>query len=206
MSSILLIQSDPTANRRMVDALSADARFAVCACVGTLGEARLSIATRTPDLLISDLRLPDGPLSDLLRELRPRRSHTLALTASLHDPHLMHALRSGADGFLLAGRPTEGMLSVVRQALAGESPIAPEIARQLLAHFDTLNARPIASGGFAPQGLDRRERLLLQWVCEGYMTHEIARGMGITSAQVGVRVRTLYRKIHFEPPAVSQAA
>ena len=102
----------------------------------------------------------------------------------------MHALRSGADGFLLAGRPTEGMLSVVRQALAGESPIAPEIARQLLAHVGTLNARPIASGGFAPQGLDRRERLLLQWVCEGYMTHEIARGMGITSVQVGVRVRT----------------
>lgn len=198
MSSILLIQSDPAVARRMTDALGADARFAVYGCASTLDCARRLIATRTPDLLIAALRLPDGALFELLRELRPGRSHTLVLTASLHDPHLMHALRMGADGFLLAGFSAEALLDAVRQTLAGQSPIAPEIARRLLAHFDGLNAPPIAPGAPVPQALDAAERRLLEWASQGCLMHEIARGLSITPAQVGVRVRTLYRRIQFE--------
>ncbi|MES1162251.1 MAG: response regulator, partial [Rhizobacter sp.] len=195
------IQPDPSASRRLRDALGGDARFSVCASVATLAEARRVLATRTPDLLISDLRLPDGAFHVLLRELRPGRSHRLVTTASLHDPHLMHALRSGADGFMLSGRSTEAMLNVVRLTLAGGSPIAPEIARHVLALCDVLNARPVHVGGARTTPLERSDRQLLEWTSEGYLPHEIARGLDVSIAEVGQRVRALYRRIQFEPPA-----
>ena len=198
MSSILLIQSDPAAARRLNDAIDTDRWFAVCGIARSLGEARRFIAKRMPDLLIADLRLPDGAFHELLDDLRPARARTLAFTSSLHDPHLLHALRSGADGFLVADRPAETTLKVVRQVLAGEAPIEPEIARQVLAHFDALNARPVDPGA-TPQALTAAEREMLNRTCEGYLPQEIARGLGITTAEFGMRVRALYRRMQFAP-------
>lgn len=206
VSSILLIQSDLAASRRLQDVIDADARFTVIARVATLADARASLATRVPDLLIADLRLPDGHFSELLRVLRPDRSRSVVLTASLHDPHLMHALRSGADGYLLAGQSTEAILHLLRRTLAGEAPIAPEIARQVLALFDVLNARPIGPGMRPSATLSLDERRLLDWTSEGYRVQELARGLGITAAQVGLRVHALYRRMRFAAPAARAPA
>jgi len=201
MSSILLIQSNPAWARELHDALGADARYSLRGNVTTLAEARRSIGERAADLLICDLRLPDGAFRDLMRELRPSRSHVLVTTSSLHDPHLMHALRSGADGFLLAGRSRDETLNTIRQTLAGGASIAPEVARQLLMLFDQLNARPIPFNGLAAAAPDAADRQLLRWTSEGYRPDEIARGLGIATADVGRRVRALYRKVQFERPA-----
>jgi DNA-binding NarL/FixJ family response regulator len=199
MSSILLIQSDPAAARRMTDALGADPRFAVYASVGSLKEARAAIAERIPDLLITDMRLPDGPAFELLRELRPGRSHVMVVTASFHDPQLMHTLRMGTDAFIPTGCSTEALLGALRQTLAGESPVVPEIARQMLAHFDALSAKPVAvDGEEPPPKLTAGERNLLEWAGEGYGAGEIAHAVKISTAQVGMRMRALLRRIHFE--------
>jgi DNA-binding NarL/FixJ family response regulator len=198
MSSILLIQSDPMAGRLLQDALDGDPRYTVCGNVTRLTEASRILARRTPHLLISDIRLVDGSLCALLRDLRRGCPHALVMTASLHDPHLMHALRSGADGFLLAGGSTDAMLQVIRETLAGGSPIAPEIARQVRALFDVLDSRPIPLGGLPAPALHPAERQLLEWASEGNQPHEIAHRMSITTAEVGRRVRALYRSIRFE--------
>ncbi|HEY4067593.1 MAG TPA: response regulator transcription factor [Burkholderiaceae bacterium] len=207
MSSILLIQSDPVAASRLTDALGADPRFAVCASVGSLREARDVIAERVPDLLLTDMRLPDGPAYELLRELRPGRSHVMVVTASFHDPQLMHTLRMGTDAFIPSGCSTEALLGALRQTLAGESPVVPEIARQMLAHFDALSAKPVPAGGEEPPPtLSAGERNLLEWAGEGYGAGEIALAVKISAAQVGLRLRALLRRIHFErrtPPALA---
>jgi DNA-binding NarL/FixJ family response regulator len=206
MSSILLIQSDPAAASRIMALLAADSFLAVYASVGTLREARECIARRVPDLLITDLRLPDGCAHELLAELRPGRSHVLVLTGSLHDPHVMHTLRMGADALIGAGSSAEPLMNAVRRALAGESPIVAGVARLMLAHFDALNARPVPIDGNAPPPtLSAADRNLLEWAAEGYGAIDIASAVKTSETQVGLRMRSLFRRIQAErrkaPPA-----
>ena len=195
MSSILLIQSDPDARAHLIDTLNADPCLSVYGAVDTLAQARAHIAQRIPDLLISDLRLRDGTLADLVSELRPGRSHALALASSLHDPYLMHALCHGVVAYALVGRPREAMLPLTRRVLAGESPMAPEIARSVLALLDAPDTRPVPVGRHDPRSLSAMDRQLLQWLGEGYLLEEIALSFEITPQLVGVRIRSLYRKL-----------
>lgn len=206
MSSILLIQSDPAASARLCSALDAETTLAVSGIARTLAEAHAAIARRVPDLLIGDLRLPDGPLVNLLDKLRPGRSHVMVLAASLRDPQLMHALHHGADAYLLDGRPPATLVTLLRQVLAGESPMAPEIARQVLAHFDALDTRPIAAGAQGRLVLTEAEHCLLEWTGEGYLVQEVARGLRITPAHVGRLTRSVYRRLHADLRARRPAA
>jgi DNA-binding NarL/FixJ family response regulator len=196
MSSILLIQSDPAASARLCSWLDSDQSVAVCGIAHTLEQAHAAIARRVPDLLIGDLRLPDGALVNLLEQLRPGRSHVVALAASLRDPQLMHALHHSADAYLLYGQAPETLRSLVSEVLAGQSPMAPEIARQVLAHFDALNTRPIAAGSHGRLRLTEAEHCMLEWTGEGYLVQEVARGLRVTPEQVGRLMRAVYRRLH----------
>jgi DNA-binding NarL/FixJ family response regulator len=198
MSSILLIQSEPAASARFCEILGTDDTLAVSGAVDTLARARAAIARRVPDLLIADLRLFDGPIVNLLDDLRPDRSHVLVLAPSLRDPYLMHALRHGADAYLIDGRPPETLLALVHQVLAGESPMAPEIARRVLENFDALNTRPIAVGTRSRMNLTEAQQSMLQWIGEGFLTPEIARGLDVTPQQVGLLIRSVYRRIQLD--------
>jgi len=199
MASILLIQSDAAARAAISDTIGTDTTLAVCGAVDALAAARTAIARRVPDLIIADLRLSDGPLVNLLGELRPGRSHVMVLTGSLRDPHLMHTLRHGADAYFVAGRPPHTLLNLIRRVLAGESPMAPEIARHVLAHFNALNAHPLGAGAKkGPTQLTDAEQRLLHWISEGYVRPEIARGLGATTQQIGLLTRSVYRRLHVD--------
>ena len=198
MSSILLIQSDPAVGADYCERLGRDPTFAVMAAATTLQQARAALARRTPDLIIGDLRLPDGPLVHLLDGLRPDRSHVVAIAPALSDPQLMQTLRHGADAFVLAGRASDTLLALARQVLAGESPLSTETSQQLLGYFDPVNARPIAAGRAATLQLSRAEQQMLRWSSEGYQPHEIARGMRTSPQQVGLLMRSVYRRLHLD--------
>ena len=188
MSSILLIQSDPRAAARLIDTLNDDARYAVCGSVASIEAARRALATRRPDLLISDLRVCDGSLHELLPSLRPGHPHVLATAASMADPHILHALRSGVDGFVAASAHRDEAIETIRIVLAGGSPISPEIARKLLAlHAVTAPLRD--------DPLDRMDRTVLEWSSHGYRLHEVAHGLGITTIEIALRIRGIYRRL-----------
>lgn len=196
MASILLIQSDPAASARWVELLDTDHCLAVCGAVSSLQHAREAIERRLPDLLLGDLRLPDGLLVNLVRGLRPGRSHVAVIAASLRDPRLLHALRHGADAYLTADASAAERLSLVRQVLAGESPMAPELARSVMAVLDAPSTRPVPLGAATATQLPLAERALLARTAAGYLPEEAARALRITTRQVGRLARSVYRHLH----------
>lgn len=197
MSSILLIQSEAQPRARTLEIIASDPRLRVIDAVDTLAKARVAIARRMPELIVADLRLADGPLVNLLVETRPERALAkLALTNALSDPLLMHTLRHGADAYLAAGRPAQTLLNLIHLVLAGESQMTPDIAREVLAHFGGVDARPVVAGTRGPLPLNENELRVLQWVSEGYLTQEIARGLVTTPHEIGLLLRSLYRRMH----------
>lgn len=187
MSSILLIVLDVITRAEISRLAGTDSTLAISDAVGSLAGARAALERRLPDLIVADVRLPDGPLVNLLDELRPRRSHVLALTPSLRDPHLMHTLRHGADGYALAGHVGPDLLLRMQRMLAGESPMDARVAQLLTMQLRT-GAHPLLE----------EEVKLLHAIGSGASMGEVARGAQMTHQQVGLMLRGIYRKLHLD--------
>jgi two-component system, NtrC family, response regulator AtoC len=96
----LVVEDDPALARLVVDELEASGRR-VEACT-TLAEARKRLEGRMPDLVVTDLRLPDGHGMELVRELvvREDRPAIIVVTAFGSVRQAVEALQAGADDFL----------------------------------------------------------------------------------------------------------
>ncbi len=101
-ANILVVEDDPALSRLVVDELEATGRR-VTACA-TLAEGREALAANTPELLVTDLRLPDGHGMELVRELIARppeaRPAIIVVTAFGSVRQAVEALQAGADDFL----------------------------------------------------------------------------------------------------------
>jgi DNA-binding NarL/FixJ family response regulator len=209
MSRVFLLLNDPLVAARMRATLDAAGGIEVVGWVNTIAQARAQLASARAELVLADLQLADGWLAAFLPELagdaRLGRPGVLALAMSIGDSQLLEAICHGADGYFVQGQPVEALIAAVRRALAGEATMAPEIARQVKAHFDALDWDPTDFVGESlnPLHPDEHERILLQWVASGYVPEEIAGHMKITPREVGRRIRTLYRKLQYDQRAGS---
>lgn len=204
MSRIFLLLNDPLVAGRMRSLIDAVPGLRVTGWVNTLAQARTKLPEARADLLLADLQLADGWLSTLLAEIgrsvRFGSTRTLAVTLSLDDSQLLEALCHGADGYFVQGQSPQALVAAIQQTLAGGAEMAPTIARQVKAHFDALSGGRGAGSGADDNPLHPTgsERLLLQWIADGFLPHEIARDLRITPREVAQRVRLLYRKLQFD--------
>src|SRR5438477_12603467 len=97
--TILLVEDDPPTLWRLQDAL-AKAGFDVVAAA-TLAEARASLAQRVPRVLLTDLQLPDGHGSHLIRETRQRFPNTEIMVISIlgDEESVISAITVGTTGY-----------------------------------------------------------------------------------------------------------
>lgn len=211
MLRILLLQIDTTVGERLRGVIGSMAEMEVSGLAVNLAEAARSILLGSPDLVLVDLQMVSTEFETLLDELcgHARESRPLVLVGalSLDDPKLIRAIAQGADGYFLHGSSVDELQTAIRQVFAGESPLAPRIARQIKARFDA----PAWNGeGFVGQTreamrLSDAQMRMLERICDGYLVHEIAREMQTTPHDVGLVIRTLYRKLQLDRRAAAMA-
>ena len=201
MASILLLQNDPVVGACLRRTLSAEPALRITGMAATLAQARQHLDRAGADLLVADLRIGDERLIELLRERRSLglqgHPQVLVIAMSPDDPRLMQALRHGAHAYFIHGSPIQALAGVIHQVLAGESPMSAPIARRLKAHFKRPHWKAGGSHAEAPfaPGLTEAEHQMLNRVSQGYLLHEIAREMQTSEHSVGLRTRSLYRKL-----------
>ena len=197
MPSVVLLQPDVRVADRLRALIEGAPEFKVVASVRNLAQVREAIDRLLPDVVVTDLQLPEGLVSDSMPSFRGARVVVIALSAD--DPRLLDALYAGVDGFFSPGRPLS-LLAAIDQVLHGEATMTPLIARKVRQHFDmkAWGDTDFAGESQNPLRLSETERQLLRWTCEGFLPGEIARGLHQTVHGVGVRVRTIYRKLQFD--------
>ena len=204
MSRILLLLNDPLVAGRMRSLIDATPGLEVVDCVATLAQARSRLPAARAELVLADLQLADGWFTGLLAEIsnnvRYGRPKSLAVTLSLDDTQLLEALCHGADGYFVQGCSPQALIAAIEQTLAGGAEMAPAIARQVKAHFDALawDRTDCIGEDNNPLHPTASERQLLQWIADGFVPHEIARDLRISTREVAQRVRLLYRKLQFD--------
>ena len=121
---IILIVEDEDHIARVVKSSLEDAGYEVYRAPG-LAEGRIEAATRSPQLIILDLGLPDGEGTDLIRTVRSySNAPVIILSARSGDEAKVEALDLGADDFIAKPFSMTELLARVRAHLRRATTIS----------------------------------------------------------------------------------
>ena len=156
----------------------------------TLGRARELLPALTPDVLLLDVRLPDGDGIDFIGEVHGLSpvTRTVVLTASTADHVLVAAIEAGALGYLSKSGSVADVVTAVRAAAADEAVISPEMLIRLLPHMRRRQESQSTE-------LTEREREVLELVAEGLQNSAIAERLHVSVHTVRNHIANLSAKL-----------
>lgn len=156
-------------------------------------EALHALPSRTPDVLVVDIRLPGMSGVELISVLKPRLPGLPILVLTMYEESdlIFDALKAGASGYLLKRAASEELCDAVRQIQRGGSPMSPSIARKVVDSF-RAPAPPEPDGVH----LSPREQEILGLLANGALYKEIASDLGISLDTVRTHLRRIYEKLH----------
>ncbi len=169
----------------------------------TAAAAIAEAARTTPDVVIMDVRLPDGSGVEACREIRSARPdiRVLMLTSFADEEAVDASVMAGASGYLLKQTRSAELIHAIEVVAAGESLLDPTVTRQLLARF----RRMAGSGGDPVATLTEQERRVLALVGDGKTNREIAAALHLSEKTVKNYVSALLGKLHVQRRAAAAA-
>ncbi|MFM1943907.1 MAG: hypothetical protein RI897_2889 [Verrucomicrobiota bacterium] len=150
---------------------------------GTVSEAIQQTLSLRPNLVLMDVRLPDGRGYEACRQIRHEAPDTrvLFLTSVADEELVIESLDAGADGYLLKEIDEDALVRGIRDVAAGRSILDPAVTRQVLGR--TRSGSP-ATGREKLQTLSPQEKRVLALVAEGKTNKEIALDLGLSDKTV----------------------
>lgn len=191
---VLLVEDDEPLRQRFAGILQDWAGGELVAACATLAEALPHLRGAGVDLLITDLRLPDGHGTQAIRTLRASNPQAEAMVISVlaDDRSVLEAIEAGAAGYLLKDADSIELIESIEELRAGGSPISSSIARVIVRR---LNAPPSAPPPPLAAALTARETDILWGIAKGFTYAELAQRLGISKQTVPVHVKNIYRKL-----------
>lgn len=194
---VVLTEDDKPVRERLERIVGGWDRGELLAVCTTLAEAKAAIDAHEIDLLITDLRLPDGNGIDAIRLLRARHPTAEAMVISIlaDERTVLDAIEAGASGYLLKDADPRDLIEAIDDLMAGQSPISPSIARVLVRRLSDREDAPAAPASPPATALTPRETDILWGIAKGFTYGELAERLGISKQTVPVHIRNIYRKL-----------
>jgi DNA-binding NarL/FixJ family response regulator len=194
---ILLVEDDgPVRERlaRLVDDWDGGKLVASCE---SLGAAVAAIARHEIDLLITDLKLPDGHGTEAIRQLATRqpRAESMVISVLADEKTVLQAIEAGASGYLHKDADSIDLIEAITDLMAGRSPISSGIARVLVRRLSERGDDEVRPEEGPRPSLTPRETDILWGIAKGFTYAELAERLGISRQTVPVHVRNIYRKL-----------
>jgi DNA-binding NarL/FixJ family response regulator len=147
-----------------------------------------------PDVVLMDIRLPDGSGVDACREIRAACPGTrvIFLTSFTDEDTVLGAVFGGADGYLLKEAGTGGLLQAIHSVARGHSILDPSVTQQVLARMRSLAANTPAQPSAE---LSAQQQKVLELVAEGRTNKEIAVALNLSDKTVKNYVRHVFQKL-----------
>jgi DNA-binding NarL/FixJ family response regulator len=211
-TTVMVVEDDPAFLARFCRIVSQSPELSLLAAVGDLASALRAIERQGPDVLLTDLGLPDGSGIDLIRETARRYPATdiMVITVFGDEQHVIASIEAGATGYILKDSLPEQFVGLIAELRGGGSPISPVIARQLLRRMHPAAAPAQAGDSRSPApeaALSARESEVLGLIAKGFNFAEIARLLEVSPHTITAHVKKIYQKlaVHSRGEAVYEA-
>lgn len=173
--------------------------------VGEAASARVGVdeARRLkPDIVLLDVRLPDGSGLDACRQILARSGdvRVLILTSVLDDGIVLEAIRAGAHGYLLKEIDSRGLITALHDVYRGKSILDPAVTARVM-----QMARAGGEGGDPLASLSPQEKRIIALIAEGCTNKEAAAKLGLSEKTVKNYLSAVFEKLNVTSRAQAAA-
>ena len=165
----------------------------VAAEAATMAEAIEGAARSKPDVIVMDVRLPDGSGVEACRAIRETRPETkvIMLTSYADDEALFASIIAGAAGYLLKQTRGQAVVDAITSVAQGRSLLDPEVTGKVLERV--RRGREDEDPAFA--SLTDQERKVLEHLAEGKTNRDIATQLFLSEKTVKNYVSRILDKL-----------
>ena len=162
------------------------------------GTDAVSLVTRTrPDVVLMDIRMPDGDglwaTEQLVACPELAETHIVIVTTFELDEYVGRAIRAGASGFLVKDTEPSEFIRAVRVVAAGDALLSPGVTRRLLERISSqLREAPDAT---ILTSITDREREVLALVGRGMTNDEIGQELFLSPLTAKTHVSRIMSKL-----------
>ena len=202
--SILVVDDHEVVRQGLSAMLDRRPGFQVVAEAGTVAEALDAARRFRPDLVVMDVRLPDGSGVEACRDIRAEMPETrvVMLTSYPDEEAVLAAIIAGASGYLLKQVRARDLVAGLEAVGRGESLLDPAVTGKVLERM-----RRIATSDEPDElaALTSQERKILALVAEGMTNKEIAAEVFLSDKTVKNYVSSILAKLNLERRAQAAA-
>ncbi len=202
--SLLIVDDHEVVRQGLVALLGRRPGFRVVAEAGTVADAVEAARRFQPDLVIMDVRLPDGSGIEACREIRAERPATrvLILTSYPDEDAVLSAIVAGASGYLLKQVRARDLVAALEAVGRGESLLDPAVTGRVL---ERIRRIAMADQPDELSQLTAQEQKILLLVAEGKTNKEIAAEVFLSDKTVKNYVSSILAKLNLERRAQAAA-
>src|SRR6266516_1697330 len=201
---VLVVDDHEVVRQGLVAMLDRRPGFSVVAQAGSVAESVDQARLHRPDIVVMDVRLPDGSGVEACRAIREELPGTrvIMLTSFPDDEAVLSAIVAGASGYLLKQIRARDLVSALEAIGRGESLLDPAVTERVLERV-----RRIAAGDANNElsVLTAQERKILMLVAEGKTNKEIAADVFLSDKTVKNYVSSILSKLNLERRAQAAA-
>jgi two-component system, NarL family, response regulator LiaR len=168
--------------------------------VGEAGNGSQGIAVAeqlAPNVVVTDVGLPDVDGVEVTRRLREELPETRVLVLTVHDEdhYVFTLMQAGASGYLLKNAAGDDLVNAIRAVVAGKPWLQPEIAQRLMAFAGGRPAAPKSGLDSLIEPLTSRELEVLRLLAGAASNREIAQRLKISPRTVETHLANIYGKL-----------
>lgn len=193
-TSVLLVDDHEIVRQGIRNLLEHTDDLVVVGEAESVASALLTLESVRADVMLIDLKLPDGDGLRVIKAARRLQPHarTLILSGFADSFAYRQAQRAGADGYMLKEATGSTILDALRRVARGERVFAEDVLGELTpggaSSTGNTPGPPLAE-------LGPRERQVLLLIAEGRLNKEIAYELSIAEKSVRNITTTLFRKL-----------
>ena len=191
---VMIVDDHEVVREGLRSLLNRRAGLTVVAEAASVAEAVELALKERPQVVVMDVRLPDGSGVEACREIRSHLPATrmIMLTSYADDEAVIASIIAGASAYLLKQTRGQQLADAVLAVAAGESLLDPQVTRRVLEEM-----RDMATGSTdKPAQLTENENKILRHIAEGKTNREIAAEIFLSDKTVKNYVSSILNKLN----------
>lgn len=208
---VLIVEDDAVTRKMLCLAIESEPLLRLLGAVDSVSAALSCLEQGSPDVLLTDLGLPDGSGLDVIHACV--RAHPacdiMVVTMSSDEEQVLACIEAGASGYVLKDAGRTDIAHAVLDLRAGGAPMSPAIARMVLAKVRNRRKKATSTQPSAKPaaGLTKKEAAILDLIAQGDSYGEVARILCVSVGTVQTHIKNIYGKlaVHSRGEAVFEA-